>query len=468
MVARTLFQKIWESHLVARRIDGREIIYMDRNIVHELHGPKAFEKLRKAGRRVRRPDLTFAVQDHTISSRPGRDDTTNPEGTPFLQAQRAGAAEFGFRIFDVGDPDQGISHVIGPELGMVLPGATHCVPDSHAATVGALGALSFGCGTTELEHVLATQVLAMKRPKTMRINLEGRLQPHVTAKDVALHIIGTIGVSGANGHVVEYAGAVVRAMGIEARMTLCNLTVEMGGRSGFVAADETTLSWLQGRPFAPTGDDWARAEAYWRTMHSDQGAEFDRDITIDCTALEPQITWGITPGQVIGIRESVPVSLGEDASDQHALTKALTYMDLRAGEPLQGLKVDRVFIGSCTNGRIPDLQEAAAIVRGRKVAEGVVAMISPGSTIVRREAEALGLDAVFRDAGFYWAESACSMCAGGNGDRGRPGERVISTTNRNFEGRQGPGVRTHLVSAGMAAAAAIAGSIVDVRQFPEA
>ncbi|MBX3539843.1 MAG: 3-isopropylmalate dehydratase large subunit [Chelatococcus sp.] len=468
MVARTLFHKIWEAHLVARRIDGREIIYMDRNIVHELHGPKAFEKLRKAARRVRRPDLTFAVQDHTISSQPDRDDTTNPEGTPFLRAQRAGAAEFNFRIFDVGDPDQGISHVIGPELGMVLPGATHCVPDSHAATVGALGALSFGCGTTELEHVLATQVLAMKRPKTMRISLEGRLQPHVTAKDVALHIIGTIGVSGANGHVIEYAGAVVRAMGIEARMTLCNLTVEMGGRSGFVAADETTLSWLEGRPFAPVGEDWNRALAYWRTMHSDEGARFDRDLTIDCSALEPQITWGITPGQVIGIRDSVPASLGEEASDQHALTKALTYMDLQAGEPLQGLKVDRVFIGSCTNGRIPDLQEAAAIVRGRKVAEGVVAMISPGSTIVRREAEALGLDTVFRDAGFHWAESACSMCAGGNGDRGRPGERVISTTNRNFEGRQGPGVRTHLVSPGMAAAAAIAGAIVDVRQLAEA
>ncbi|CAH1650090.1 3-isopropylmalate dehydratase subunit LeuC [Hyphomicrobiales bacterium] len=468
MVARTLFHKIWEAHLVARRIDGREIIYMDRNIVHELHGPKAFEKLRKAGRRVRRPDLTFAVQDHTISSQPGRDDTTNPEGTPFLRAQRAGAAEFGFRIFDVGDPDQGISHVIGPELGMVLPGATDCVPDSHAATVGALGALSFGCGTTELEHVLATQVLAMKRPKTMRINLEGRLQPHVTAKDVALHIIGTIGVSGANGHAIEYAGTVVRAMSIEARMTLCNLTVEMGGRSGFVAADETTLAWLKGRPFAPIGEDWNRALDYWSTLHSDEGAEFDRDITIDCGTLEPQITWGTTPGQVIGIRDSVPASLGEGESDRHALTKALTYMDLRAGEPLQGLKVDRVFIGSCTNGRIPDLQEAAAIVRGRKVAEGVVAMISPGSTIVRREAEALGLDAIFREAGFYWAESACSMCAGGNGDRGRPGERVLSTTNRNFEGRQGPGVRTHLVSPGMAAAAAIAGAIVDVRQLAEA
>lgn len=462
---RTLFQKIWDAHFVARRIDGRELIYMDRNMVHELHGPKAFEKLNRSGRRVRRPDLTFAVQDHTISSRPGRDDTTNPEGTPFLRAQRAGAAEFGFRIFDVDDPDQGISHVIGPELGMVLPGATHCVPDSHAATVGALGALSFGCGTTELEHVLATQVLAMKRPKTMRLNLEGTLPKHVTAKDVALHVIATLGVSGANGHVVEYAGSIIREMGIEARMTLCNLTVEMGGRSGFVAADERTFTWLKGRPFAPIGQDWDDAMVHWHEMHSDPGAAFDREHTIDCTALEPQITWGITPGQVVAISGRVPNVPGAGAIDQPALDKALSYMDLQGGELLQGIKVDRVFIGSCTNGRIPDLQEAAEIVRGHKVAEGVIAMISPGSTIVRREAELLGLDVVFKDAGFYWAESACSMCAGGNGDRGRAGERVISTTNRNFEGRQGSGVRTHLVSPGMAAAAAITGVITDVRQL---
>lgn len=463
----TLFQKIWDAHLVARRIDGRDIIYMDRNMVHELHGPKAFEKLRKAGRVVRRPDLTFAVQDHTISTKPGRDDTSNPEGTPFLRAQRAGAAEFGFRIFDVDDPDQGISHVIGPELGMVLPGATHCVPDSHAATVGALGALSFGCGTTELEHVLATQTLAMKRPKTMRINLEGTLQPYVTAKDVALHIIGMIGVSGANGYAIEYAGSVVRAMSIEARMTLCNLTVEMGGRSGFVAADKKAFDWLQGRSFAPTGLEWERAVEHWRTMQSDDDAVFDQEITIDCHTLEPQITWGTTPGQVIGINDDIPATLGDGSSDQQAFAKAVAYMNLQPGTPILGLKVDRVFIGSCTNGRVPDLREAADIVRGRKVADGVIAMISPGSSIVRREAEALGLDTVFREAGFYWAESACSMCAGGNGDRGKPGDRIVSTTNRNFEGRQGPGVRTHLASPAMAAAAAITGVITDVRQFAE-
>ncbi|SFZ84849.1 3-isopropylmalate dehydratase, large subunit [Devosia enhydra] len=460
---KTLFEKIWDAHFVAERLDGREIIYMDRTMVHELHGPKAFEKLRKAGRRVRRPDLTFAVQDHTIATRRGRDDTTNPEGTPFLRAQRAGAVEFGFRIFDVDDPEQGISHVIGPELGMVLPGATHCVPDSHAATVGALGALSFGCGTTELEHVLATQVLAMKRPKTMRIRLEGRLGRHVTAKDVALHIIGTLGVSGANGHAVEYAGPVVEAMGIEARMTLCNLTVEMGGRTGFVAPDETAFAWLEGRPFAPIGEDWARALETWRMLRSDEDAVFDADIVIDCSDLAPQVTWGTNPGQVTGVGGLVPATQGDEALD-----KALGYMDISPGARLEGLKVDRVFIGSCTNGRIPDLEEAAAIVRGRKVAQGVIAMISPGSTIVKREAEALGLDRVFIEAGFEWAESACSMCAGGNGDRGRPGERVVSTTNRNFEGRQGPGVRTHLVSPAMAAAAAVTGVITDVRKLEEA
>ncbi|MFK8250900.1 3-isopropylmalate dehydratase large subunit [Ancylobacter terrae] len=463
---RTLFQKIWDAHFVTKRIDGRELVYMDRTMVHELHGPKAFEKLRKAGRRVRRPDLTFAVQDHTISSRPGRDDETNPEGAPFLRAQRAGAAEFGFRIFDVGDPDQGISHVIGPELGMVLPGATHCVPDSHAATVGALGALSFGCGTTELEHVLATQVLAMKRPRTMRLNLEGTLARHVTAKDVALYIIARLGVAGASGYAVEYAGSAVRDMGIEARMTLCNLTVEFGGRSGFVAPDDKTFAWLKGRPFAPVGEAWDAAMSQWVDLHSDPDAEFDIEHTIECSNLEPQITWGTTPAQVVGVGGHVPQTPADAGlTDQSALDKALRYMDLRRGDALRGIKVDRVFIGSCTNGRIPDLKEAAEIVRGRKVAEGVIAMISPGSSSVRREAEALGLDVLFKEAGFYWAESACSMCAGGNGDRGRPGERVLSTTNRNFEGRQGPGVRTHLVSAGMAAAAAITGVITDVREF---
>jgi 3-isopropylmalate/(R)-2-methylmalate dehydratase large subunit len=462
-MGRTLFEKIWDAHFIAERIDGRALLYVDRTVIHDLHGPKAFDHLRAAGRPIRRPDLTFAVQDHTISTSVGRHDMSNPDGAPFMRAQRAGAAEFGFRIFDLGDPEQGISHVIAPELGMVLPGATHAVPDSHAATVGALAALSFGCGTTELEHILTTQVMAIKRPKTMRIRLDGRLPRHVTAKDVALHVIATLGVAGASGHAVEYAGPVVEAMGMEARMTLCNLTVEMGGRTGFVAADETTFAWLEGRPFAPEDEAWDRALASWRDLKSDADAVFHRDIVIDCSALEPQVTWGTNPAQVTGISGRVPAAPGPNAPDQSGFEKALGYMDLAPGTPLAGLPVDRVFIGSCTNGRLPDLEEAAAVVRGRRVAEGVVAMISPGSTTVRREAEARGLDRVFTDAGFLWAESACSMCAGGNGDRGRPGERCISTTNRNFEGRQGPGVRTHLVSPAMAAAAAVTGRITDVR-----
>jgi 3-isopropylmalate/(R)-2-methylmalate dehydratase large subunit len=462
-MARTLFNKIWDTHLVATRADGRDLVYIDRHVLHELHAPHAFRKLVQAGRSVRRPDLTFSMQDHTVPTVPGRDDHTNAQSTPFLQAMREGSRRNGIRLFDMDDPEQGISHVVAPELGMVLPGATHAVPDSHACTVGGLGALAFGCGTTELEHILATQVIALKRPKRMRIRLDGALAPHVTAKDVALRIIGEVGVAGGRGHVVEYAGTAVEAMSIESRLTLCNLSIEMGARSGLVAPDETTFAWIAGRPWAPQGAAWDAALSHWRTLASDTDATFDREVMLDCSMLEPQVTWGTDPSQVVGISGRVPqlAAPGEES----AFRRALDYMALAPGMAVAGLPVDRVFIGSCTNSRLPDLQAAAAVARGRHVAQGVVAMVVPGSSTVKREAEALGLDRVFRAAGFFWGESGCSMCAGGNGDRGEAGERCVSTTNRNFEGRQGKGVRTHLVSPASAAAAAIAGRIVDVRQM---
>lgn len=462
---KTLFDKIWDAHLVARRADGRDLIYIDRHVLHELHAPHAFEQLEKRHRPVRRPDLTFSMQDHTVATRPGRDDTTNPSGAAFLKAMREGSRRNGIRLFDIDDPEQGISHVVAPELGMVLPGATHAVPDSHASTVGGLGALAFGCGTSELAHILATQVMALRRPKRMRIRLEGTLGAHVTAKDVALRIIGELGVAGARGRVVEYAGVAVRAMSIEGRMTLCNLNIEMGGRSGFVAPDDAAFSWIARRPYAPQGEMWERALAHWRTLASDDDAVFDCEHVLDCSTLEPQITWGTDPSQVLGISGRVPDPAVLEISRRAATESALAYMGLKPGMALAGLPVDRVFIGSCTNSRLPDLEAAAEVVRGRHVAQGVIAMVVPGSTSVKRAAEVLGLDRVFRDAGFFWGESGCSMCAGGNGDRGEPGERCVSTTNRNFEHRQGPKVRTHLVSPATAAATAIAGRIADVRQL---
>jgi 3-isopropylmalate/(R)-2-methylmalate dehydratase large subunit len=462
---RTLFEKIWEVHRVAQRADGRDLIYIDRHVLHELHAHHAFAQLQKQGRPVRRADLTFAVQDHTVATKPGRDDDTNPSGSAFIKAMRDGCRDNNIRLFDIDDPEQGISHVVAPELGIVLPGATHAVPDSHASTVGGVGALAFGCGTSELAHILATQVMALKRPQRMRVRLDGRLGAHVSAKDVALRIIAEIGVAGARGYAVEYAGAAVRAMPIEQRMTLCNLNIEMGGRSGFVAPDDATFQWLAGRPFMPQGAEWDGALRHWRTLASDDEAGFDREVALDCTALEQQITWGTDPSQVVGISGRVPDPVGLDPGRRAAAVSAFGYMGLIPGTPLIGLPVDRVFIGSCTNSRLPDLQVAADLVRGRHVAQGVVAMVVPGSSSVKREAEAAGLDRVFRDAGFFWGESGCSMCAGGNGDRGQPGERCVSTTNRNFENRQGPKVRTHLASPATAAATAIAGRIADARQL---
>jgi 3-isopropylmalate/(R)-2-methylmalate dehydratase large subunit len=461
----TLLDKIWDSHLVARRGDGRDLIYMDRHLLHERHAPRAFEKLAKSGRAVRRPDLTFAVQDHSISTLPGRDDFSNPEGTDFLQAMRAGSRKNAIRLFDLGDPEQGISHVVAPELGMVLPGATHVVPDSHACTVGGVGALAFGCGTTELEHVLVTQVMAMSKPKSMRIRLDGELSVGVSALDVALHIVRVLGIDCARGHAIEYTGDIVRSMSIESRFTLCNMAVEMGARTGLVPADDTTFAWLAGRPWAPQNKEWETALATWRLMVSDSDAVFDRDTVVDCTGLQPQITWGTNQAQVINISDHVPELSTLPAENRAAAERALDYMALTPGAALAGLPIQRVFIGSCTAARLSDLHAAAAIARGRHVADGVVALISPGSTTVRRQAEAAGLHTIFKDAGFLWGESGCSMCGAGNGDMGRAGERCVSTTSRNFEGRQGRLVRTHLASPQTAAAAAIAGHIVDHRQF---
>ncbi len=459
---RTMFDKMWNAHFVARRLDGREMIYVDRHVLHDLHAPHAFEKLENSGRGVRRADLTWSVQDHTVATKPGRNETTNPDGAQFQRAMREGSRRNGIRLFDLDDPEQGISHVVAPELGLVLPGATHAVPDSHACTVGGLGALGLGCGTSELEHILATQTIALKRPKSMRITLDGRLNPFVGAKDVALRILAVHGTSFGRGYAIEYAGPVASAMSIEARMTLCNLTIEMGARSGFIAPDEKTFDYLAGRPYAPRGADWDAALAQWSLLPSDQDAVFDTELLVDCSGLAPQITWGTDQGQTIGVDETVPSLDGAQTGGK--TERALAYMGLEPGQPLLGVKVDRVFIGSCTNARISDLRAAAALIKGKRAAPGIVALVVPGSTSVKRAAEREGLDRIFKEAGFLWGESGCSMCAGGNGDRGLPRERIVSTTNRNFEGRQGAGVRTHLASPEVAAAAAIAGVIVDPRR----
>jgi 3-isopropylmalate/(R)-2-methylmalate dehydratase large subunit len=460
----TLFDKIWNAHGVGTRADGRTLLYMDRHVLHELHAPHAFKKLEAAGRRVRRPDLTFSAMDHTPSSKPGAN-RTNPNTAPIVAAMREGSRRHGIRVFDFDDPEHGISHVVAPEIGMVLPGATHAVPDSHACTVGGLGALAFGVGTTELEHILATQALALVKPKRMRITLTGRPGPGAEAKDVALRILREIGVSGGRGHIIEFAGETARSLPIEGRMTLCNLTIEMGSRSGMIAPDDATFQWLAGRPYAPKGPLWDLALAGWRTLPTDEAATFERDLTIDCEGLAPQITWGTDPAQVIDVTGRVPDPAGLDATKRAQVEKSLTYMGLTPGAPIEGLPVHRIFIGSCTNARLPDLETAAGILRGRRIAPGVQALVVPGSRKVKQDAEAKGIDRIFRDAGFTWGESACSMCAGANGDRGEPGERVLSTTNRNFENRQGPGVRTHLVGPALAAAAAVTGRITDVRKL---
>ncbi len=465
---RTLFEKIWDSHVVDVQEDGTCLLYIDRHLVHEVTSPQAFEGLRQAGRRVRRPDATLAVPDHNV---PTTDRARGiPDETSRIQVEtlRRNCAEFGITLFDMDDPRQGIVHVIGPEEGFTLPGTTIVCGDSHTSTHGAFGALAFGIGTSEVEHVLATQTLLQKRPRTMRIRVEGTLGFGVTAKDVILGIIGRIGTAGGTGHVIEYAGPVIEALSMEGRMTVCNMSIEAGARAGLVAPDEKTFAYLRGRPMAPKGALWEQAVAYWRTLPSDPGARYDREVVIDASELEPLVTWGTSPQDVVPVTGRVPDPAAErDEKRRAAMERALAYMGLEPGTPMEEIRIDTVFIGSCTNARIEDLRLAAEVVRrsGRRVASGVRALVVPGSGLVKRQAEEEGLDRVFREAGFEWREPGCSMCLAMNNDRLAPGERCASTSNRNFEGRQGKGGRTHLVSPAMAAAAALTGRLTDVRKL---
>jgi 3-isopropylmalate/(R)-2-methylmalate dehydratase large subunit len=462
----TLFDNIWNAHIVSARSDGTVLLHIDRHVVLDLGSNIAFAKLRQAGRTVRCPELTIAIQDHIISTAAGRRDDTFPAGAPFAAALRENTARYGIRLFDLNHPRQGIVHVVAPELGIALPGATLACGDSHTCTVGGVGALSIGIGTSDVEHILATQALVLRRPKTMRVRFDGRLGTGVTAKDMVLYLIGQVGIKAGVGCAVEYAGDAIATLPIEGRLTLCNMSIELGARIGMVAPDDTTFEYLADKMFAPKGANWDRALVHWRSLASEPDAQFDHEVTVAASDIAPQITWGTTPQQVLPISGRIPdPSTLSDATARSGVERALSYMGLTPGTPIEGIPIDRAFIGSCTNSRLSDLRAAAAVVRGRKVAAGVRAMVVPGSTSVKREAEAEGLDAVFREAGFEWRESACSMCAGTNEDTVGAGERCISSTNRNFEGRQGPGARTHLASPAMVAAAAVSGRIVDVRKF---
>ncbi len=463
-MAKTLFEKVWESHVV-REVPGEPaLVYIDLHLIHEVTTPQAFDGLRLNGRRVRRPDLTVGTMDHNVPTVDGP--ITDPLAKAQLDALRRNCEEFGVPLYATGSGREGIVHVIGPELGLTQPGMTIVCGDSHTSTHGAFGALAFGIGTSEVEHVLATQTLPQRRPKTMRISFEGELPPGVTAKDVVLGAIGRIGVAGGVGHVIEYAGPVIRGLSMEGRMTICNMSIEAGARAGMVAPDDTTLAYLEGRPGAPSGAAWERAADEWRALASDDDAVFDREVVIDAGELKPQVTWGTNPGMVVPVDGRVPDPAAlDDPDDREAAERALAYMALEPGTPIAEIPIDRVFIGSCTNSRIEDLRVAAAIVDGRQVHPSVRAMVVPGSAAVRRQAEEEGLDSVFLRAGFEWRLAGCSMCLGMNPDVLAPGERCASTSNRNFEGRQGSGGRTHLVSPAMAAAAAVAGRFVDVREL---
>jgi 3-isopropylmalate/(R)-2-methylmalate dehydratase large subunit len=461
----TLFEKIWDAHVVAQPAGRSTILYIDLHLVHEVTSPQAFEGLRAAGRRVRQPARTVATVDHNIPTEPRGTPITDQIAAKQISALQNNCREFGVRLFDMDSPEQGIVHVIGPELGLTLPGMTIVCGDSHTSTHGAFGALAFGIGTSEVEHVLATQCLAQQKPKTMKIEVRGKLADGVSAKDLALGIIGQIGTDGATGYVIEYGGPAVRALSMEGRMTLCNMSIEAGARAGMVAPDETTIAYAKGKSFAPQGAAWEKAVAYWRTLPSDAGAKFDKVIEIDGAELSPFVTWGTNPGMVAPVTGRVPGIAGLQDSDRRATELALQYMDLEPGKRMEEIGIDRVFIGSCTNSRLEDLRAAARVAKGHHVSKKVRAMVVPGSQAVKRAAEQEGLDQIFRDAGFEWRESGCSMCLGMNPDILQPGERCASTSNRNFEGRQGRGGRTHLVSPMMAAAAAIAGHFTDIRNW---
>ncbi len=461
---RTIYDKIWASHLVDRQDDGTCLIYIDRHLVHEVTSAQAFDGLRMNGRKVRRPDAQLAVCDHNVPTTDRSAGIAEPESRLQVETLERNTGEFGLTYFGMNDIRQGIVHVIGPEQGFTLPGTTLVCGDSHTATHGAVGALAFGIGTTEAEHVLATQTMIQRPAKNMLIRVEGALPFGVAAKDIILAIIGRIGTAGGTGHVIEYAGSTIRALSMEGRLTVCNMSIEAGARAGLVAPDETTYEYLKGRPMSPKGAAWEQAVAYWRTLPSDPGAHYDSEIVIDAATIAPQVTWGTSPQDVLPITGAVPDPAKEpDDYRRRSIERSLEYMALKPGTKLSEIPVQRVFIGSCTNGRIEDLRAAAAVAKGRKVAAGVSAMVVPGSGLVKHQAEEEGLDRVFLEAGFEWREPGCSMCLAMNADKLAPGERCASTSNRNFEGRQGPGGRTHLLSPAMAAAAAITGKLSDVR-----
>ena len=472
---RTLYEKIWDEHVIEHRGDGTNLIFIDRHLVHEVTSPQAFEALRLNGRKVRHPELTLAVPDHNLPTTARIDAAGNRvpiadvESREQLAALERNAPEFGVRYFGATDRDQGIVHVIGPEQGFTLPGTTLVCGDSHTAAHGALGAVAFGIGTSEVEHVLATQTLLLRPLKTMEVRVEGALGPGVTAKDLILHITGVIGTAGGTGHAIEYRGKVFEAMSIEGRLTVCNMSIEGGARVGLIAPDETTFAYLKGRPFAPKGGEWDQAVAYWRTLHTDPGARFDKSVVIDATTIEPTVTWGTSPEDTVPIGGVVPDPASfADPGKQKAARASLDYMGLTPGQRMDEVAVQNVFIGSCTNSRIEDLRAAAAVLKGRHKAPGVKwAIVVPGSGLVKAQAEAEGLDKVFTEAGLEWREPGCSACLGMNPDKVPPGERCASTSNRNFVGRQGPGARTHLVSPAMAAAAAVTGKLTDVRELAD-
>ncbi len=463
---KTLFDKIWDAHVVHHATGKPAIIYIDLHLVHEVTSPQAFAGLRLTGRRVRRPELTVCTVDHNVPTWSRSLPITDPVSKAQIETLEKNCADFGLKLYGLDSPQQGIVHVIGPELGLTMPGMTIVCGDSHTATHGAFGSLAFGIGTSEVEHVLATQTLLQERPKNFRITVTGKLPQGVTAKDIILYIIRTIGTDGATGYVIEYAGEAIRHLTMEERMTVCNMSIEAGARAGMIAPDEVTFKYIEGREFAPQGKAFDAAVTSWKTLPTEVGATFDRELTIDASSLVPQVSWGTSPGMVADITGAVPdPEAMPDENLRKAARRALEYMGLTAGTPLEEVKIDRVFIGSCTNSRIEDLRAAAVIAKGKKVAATVNAMVVPGSQVIKAQAEREGLDQIFREAGFDWRESGCSMCLAMNPDMLSPGERCASTSNRNFEGRQGAGGRTHLVSPAMAAAAAIAGHFVDVRNW---
>ncbi len=466
-MAKTLFDKVWDQHVVTANDDGSVLLYIDRHLVHEVTSPQAFEGLRLSGRKPWKPSAAVATPDHNVPTVGLEHGIVDPVARAQVEALDANCKDFGITEFSIGDVRQGIVHVVGPEQGLTLPGMTVVCGDSHTSTHGAFGSIAMGIGTSEVEHVLATQCLIQKKPKVMRICVDGALPQGITGKDVALFIIGRIGTAGGTGYAIEFAGEAIRSLSMEGRMSLCNMTIEAGARCGMVAVDDTTLNYVKGRPYAPKGELWQQAEVEWRQLHSDADALFDREIHLNAVDIVPQVSWGTSPEMVLPVTATIPDP--EDAKDdvqKSGWQRALDYMALEAGTPIAEIRVDKVFIGSCTNGRIEDFRAAAEVIKGHKVADSVtLAMAVPGSGLVKRQAEAEGLDQIFRDAGFEWREPGCSMCLAMNADRLEPGERCASTSNRNFEGRQGMGGRTHLVSPAMAAAAAIAGHFVDVRSW---